>query len=168
MELERLTSSLLNNDEGTICCICLDSTNDVAVESNTWIDMDCCKQSIHKECLLKWIVCDKSNGLCPICRRYVSLKNYVTLEELLQTINTVTVNAQYINGILKKDYNITWVFVPEVRDETDVAPHRTFRSCAVHSVKVIIGFFVLLAGVIALQHFAKIIENAPANREVNG
>lgn len=59
--------NIMSLNVSEICCICLENTC-----NNNIININCCKQPIHKLCLKEWII---TKGLyfcnCPICRRKI-------------------------------------------------------------------------------------------------
>lgn len=105
------------NENEKICCICLETITDAKLE--TWITMKCCKQNLHKNCLILWILCKKSNRMCPICRQQVRLNEYrgIDLQEVLPNIHLIMdPDIQHINHILKDEFD---VIVQELQDHTN-------------------------------------------------
>lgn len=112
----------LNMNIHTICCICL--------ESNCDYIMICCKNKIHKECMINWFIY-KGIFNCPLCRNSniristkellnTSIKNYglnkddlsSNLRNLIQInkldnhiVINITDNNNNINDIYTYNYN---------------------------------------------------------------
>lgn len=74
----------------TICCICLDT------ECNYLTD--CCKNKIHKSCLVNWVVY-KGEFNCPLCR------NTETRLPINDLLNTPIVEYGLTNQDISKNLN---------------------------------------------------------------
>lgn len=145
MELEELnTSRAHDNTPDRICCICLENLSNT---TELISKLNCCKQVIHKECLVNWILQERSSCLCPICRHFVNLQHYITIPELLhhinENMNNREMNANYINDMLQRDYNITCVVVPEGRVEENAVTRFSICQIVINCVHFVLGIIVL-------------------------
>jgi hypothetical protein len=86
-------------DTNEICCICL-NTNKF-----DFIILNCCKQSIHRDCLVEWICYEQNNSSnCAICRQeIVLLQNMITQGSFIDCINKYYANEEFGYIISKAD-----------------------------------------------------------------
>ncbi len=88
-----------SNITNEICCICL-NTNEL-----DFIILNCCKQSIHRDCFIEWI-CYEKNELsnCAICRQEIKLlQTMITQGIFIDSINKYYENEEYGYIISKND-----------------------------------------------------------------
>ena len=67
------------------CCVCLNTICDLYVE------LHCCRQHIHKKCLIEWIL-NESNvrPKCPICRCVIySLDSCIELKDFILVLHDI-------------------------------------------------------------------------------
>jgi hypothetical protein len=67
------------------CCICLNTIYDLYVE------LHCCKQHIHKKCLIEWILNEsKLTSKCPICRTVIySLDSRIEMKDFIFVLQDI-------------------------------------------------------------------------------
>lgn len=101
--------------EEDICCICLDNIYDNNFEKNqtstsSYIYLPCCKNNIHKDCFIQWLLIKTIETNCPICRfnfEYINeMINITDLYNIIISDYKINVNNfNNINSILKKYYS---------------------------------------------------------------
>ena len=76
MEASLVTFS---NEQASKCDICM-----CQMKNGSECTLSCCKQTIHKKCLLKWAVTKRTEYLtCPFCRSVVlDIFNYIPLNKV--------------------------------------------------------------------------------------
>lgn len=98
------------NDE---CCICLEDPE----YSENFIKLNCCKQLIHKDCLLKWIIIKENNENCPLCRLQMKIDEMYTIEDFLNNLKINNLKNKNTNkniqNILQKWYNLSDIHIPK-------------------------------------------------------
>lgn len=109
------------------CYICLDTiSNDI--NSNTYI-LECCKNSVHLDCLQKWYNSNHSNPNCFICNQH----------------------NQFCADLVRPITDNSYILVPIDTINIVQIPNRlqqTTRERVVNIVKIIsIIFIVIIAGI---------------------
>lgn len=94
----------------SLCCICL--------ESNCNFLTDCCKNKIHKECIVNWIVY-KGTFSCPLCRNEtmrIPLNDLLTTPVLEYglTRSQITTN---MNSLLRSYNNLPYHIIINIPEE---------------------------------------------------
>lgn len=113
--------------EQPVCCVCLNTIYDLYVE------LHCCKQHIHKKCLIEWIL-NESNlrPKCPICRciiysldSRIEMRDFIlVLHDILNNKNiTTTIDKHKLKNLsnifFKNEMIFEYLFISDVVDEDD-------------------------------------------------
>jgi len=114
--------------EQPVCCVCLNTIYDLYVE------LHCCKQHIHKKCLIEWIL-NESNlrPKCPICRciiysldSRIEMRDFIlVLHDILNNKNTTTTTIDkhklknLSNIFFKNEMIFEYLFISDVVEEDD-------------------------------------------------
>jgi len=108
------------------CCVCLNTICDLYVE------LHCCRQHIHKKCLIEWIL-NESNvrPRCPICRcviysldSCIELKDFIlVLHDILNCKNITTIDKHRLKNLshifYKNEILFEHLFVSDNVDDID-------------------------------------------------
>jgi len=108
------------------CCVCLNTICDLYVE------LHCCRQHIHKKCLIEWIL-NESNvrPKCPICRcviysldSCIELKDFIlVLHDILNCKNITTIDKHRLKNLshifYKNEILFEHLFVSDNVDDID-------------------------------------------------
>ena len=100
-----VTFPIENNNHATECDICMYS-----MKAGAQCTLSCCKQTLHKKCLLKWAVIKRSEYLtCPFCRSVIlDIFSYISLSHVSQWL----VYWNYNHSIVVKGKNVQ-IFIEE-------------------------------------------------------
>jgi len=96
VELNTFSTVTLSYEE---CCICLEP-NDV-----NSITVNCCKQRLHKLCLLKWSCAKMNNSICPYCREEIKLNDVFIIDDILQMVHDPHVSQIVCKNVLQNQFN---------------------------------------------------------------
>lgn len=123
VELQILSPEQVEQGE---CCVCLNTICDLYVE------LHCCRQHIHKKCLIEWIL-NESNvrPKCPICRcviysldSCIELKDFIlVLHDILNCKNITTIDKHRLKNLshifYKNEILFEHLFVSDNVDDID-------------------------------------------------
>ena len=81
----------LNNIDS--CCICLESDCQFLITL-------CCRQKIHKQCFIQWIITKGNMSTCPICRKEIySIEQLVSVNDIYTELgNQKPLSQEQINN----------------------------------------------------------------------
>jgi hypothetical protein len=83
------------------CQICL-----MAIDTASTVKLQCCHQTIHKDCFLKWLSYKGIDVKCPICRSEIHIKDHiVTLSDVQEYYNNNS-NKDKLREVLIKVYDL--------------------------------------------------------------
>lgn len=87
------------------CQICM-----MAIDSASTVKLQCCHQTIHKDCFLKWLSYKGIDVKCPICRSEILSNNHikdhiVTLSDVQEYYNNNS-NKGKLREVLIKVYDL--------------------------------------------------------------
>ena len=80
----------LNNLE---CIICFEQfkdtngTSSVRQDDENYVILKCCKNKIHKGCLIQIFISKSNDFKCCFCRSLLNMKNYFNCEEIIKIYN---------------------------------------------------------------------------------
>ena len=154
----------LNNLIDSECCVCLDIVDMYVKDS--FIQMKCCLQNLHKGCFLEWIGTKKENtNTCLICRtEFDSILNYVSLQEVLSYTDshkhTINIFNYALGNIFRFDnINICIVdpLVPQVQAQDQHADNLTRLNMLSNKLTAFIvsSVLILLLLISILSNFDK-------------
>ena len=123
VELQILSPEQVEQGE---CCVCLNTISDLYVE------LHCCRQHIHKKCLIEWIL-NESNvrPKCPICRcviysldSCIELKDFIlVLHDILNCKNITTIDKHRLKNLshifYKNEIMFEHLFISDGVDDID-------------------------------------------------
>lgn len=107
------------------CCICLNTIYDLYVE------LHCCKQHIHKKCLIEWILNkSKLTSKCPICRAVIysldsriEMKDFIFVLQDILNCQNIKIDKHRLKNICESFYKneklFEHLFISDVVDDID-------------------------------------------------
>ena len=111
----KIDMEIQNGTEIEICCICLEENTDKSIE------MPCCKNSIHTECLFQILVTTLPViKKCALCRTNIN-KEVFSIEQImsiLDSTDSVEHTKIYVNTYLKSSSIRTNTFLNSIRRNT--------------------------------------------------
>lgn len=140
--------------EVTKCDICFEKGSDGTF---MLLKMDCCGQTLHKSCLLKWIVKRPSGtqATCPFCRQTVEdISKYATYQEIFTFLKRNSFRISGISAPGQRAQHTLEVVVPDADTRT---PSRTrYRTPVVTNYKIrcivmIILISLVIVGILIWQ-----------------
>jgi hypothetical protein len=95
------------------CHICLSICDNN--DHNNIVEIECCRQKLHKDCFLMWISYKGMNVKCPVCRSEIIsnqiIKNIVTAEDIEWFLHHNDIEHDHItdnlNEILAHVYSVS-------------------------------------------------------------
>lgn len=145
------------------CCICLNDTLDFnyTYPPFTFLKMNCCNQTLHKECFLEWIIHPVNKNYnynnkfhCVICK--TKINNFDEIISLGEFINYIQNNKNnksdigYYKNILTELYKnniITTIMINSEDDKTDdYYTELNYCSCNIICVFFFLVIIMLLVG----------------------
>lgn len=113
-----------------LCCVCLETNCDDLT--------DCCKNKIHRNCLINWLIY-KGTFNCPLCR---STNIRIPIQDLLtsQVSNYGLTQQEISNNLNKliKEYNIPYNIVINIPEERVV--NRCLPPCVYFRYRVRLNY----------------------------
>jgi hypothetical protein len=141
--------------EQPVCCVCLNTIYDLYVE------LHCCKQHIHKKCLIEWIL-NESNlrPKCPICRCVIySLDSRIEMRDFILVLHDIlnnknkTIDKHRLKNLssifFKNEMIFEYLFISDVVEDDDInerVPYFNLTSaiCLLILIILMINLFFML------------------------
>jgi len=149
---DSLELNILSSEQDE-CCVCLNTTDDLYVE------LHCCRQHIHKKCLIEWILNEPSiRSKCPICRcviysldSRIEMKDFICILQDILNCQNPNIDKHRLRNICESFYKNEILFqhlfiadaVDDINERAGVLP-LTSAMCFLILIVLMINLFLVI------------------------